>query len=356
MLTLLHARDKVGKTLLAWEMSRAILRNVLFCGEFRVDSGRVVLALLDDPTDLTVSRRDALGLNDCDNLRIVTPTDADLSEPEKFLADFHNVCSEFKPHLIVIDSLYKFAPQGENSMNDTARMGRLMSKFDALAEDLQAAVLLIAHDRKDGSDVAGSHVIRATAKAILHLTKTQRGNDGEEEDDGTRLLTVETKMTAEARFLFRCQGVNKWEYLGRADSASQTRLTKARAAIRSFLATGATGTVKVIAKLLKIREGDARAVLEQMEEEGVAKSEMTAPTGSSRGRKQRVYEAAGLLIPKGGNGLEIQPPLEPASNAACARPTPLQPALDLAGSKFPPQKAANNAGSSDKPVDALVCN
>src|SRR6266481_2308595 len=120
MLTVLHARDKVGKTLLAWEAARAVLQNSLCLGTFTVTPGRVILALLDDPQNLTVQRRDALGLGSCEDLRIVTPLDADLSDPVAFLADFKKACQEFKPSLIVLDALFHFAPSGKDSMNDAA--------------------------------------------------------------------------------------------------------------------------------------------------------------------------------------------------------------------------------------------
>jgi hypothetical protein len=112
MLTVLHACDKVGKTLLAWEIALAVLKKNLLFSTFPTTQGRVVLALLDDPHDLTVQRRDALGLTDCEELRIVTPMDADLSDPLVFLAEFKKECEEFKPNLIVLDALYQFAPPG----------------------------------------------------------------------------------------------------------------------------------------------------------------------------------------------------------------------------------------------------
>ena len=50
-----------------------------------------------------------------------------------------------------------------------------------------------SHLAADGADVAGSHVIRASAKALLHLKRPKR-TDEEEEDDGRRILSVVSKM------------------------------------------------------------------------------------------------------------------------------------------------------------------
>ncbi|HZA22610.1 MAG TPA: AAA family ATPase, partial [Dehalococcoidia bacterium] len=176
------------------------------CGGSPSTVTRGFRVLLDDPVSLTVERRDALGLRNCDDLKIATPDKADLSDSMALLDAIHAQCKAFKPQLIVIDALYLFTPSRQNAGNDSASMGPVMAKLNAIAEALQAAVLLIAHDKKDGSDVAGSHVIRAAVKARLHLTRPQWGGTDEEADDGKRYLTVTTKMTAETKHLLRCQG------------------------------------------------------------------------------------------------------------------------------------------------------
>jgi hypothetical protein len=334
MLTVLHARDKVGKTLLAWEAARAVLQNSLFLGTFAVTHGRVILALLDDPQNLTVQRRDALGLMNCEDLRIVTPLDADLSDPLAFLQDFKEACQLFKPDLIVLDALYQFAPPGKDTMNDVSRMRPIMAEFNALAETLPAAVLLIAHDKKDGSDVAGSHVIRATAKALLHLTKPKWSNEEEEEDDGRRILTMVSKMTGEARHLLRCQGVGAWSYLGRGDSAYQARTTWAQDRVLTWLKEEGEGTAQEIAKAAKIRREDALTALSALEEQGKLSSEMRQSGG--KGRPKRVYFISrdGNKNPKEKDGNKNPTPLEPAKIKGQSDSIFVPSASNLAGTKI----------------------
>jgi hypothetical protein len=334
MLTVLHARDKVGKTLLAWEAARSLLQDSLFLGTFAVTPGRVVLALLDDPHDLTVHRRDALGLTQCENLRIVTPLDADLSDPVAFLADFKKACQEFKPDFLVLDALYQFAPSGKDSMNDAARMRGTMAAFNELAESLPAAVLLIAHDRKDGTDIAGSHVIRATAKALLHLTKPKWSNEEEEEDDGRRILTVVSKMSGEARHLLRCQGVGAWSYLGRGDSAHQARTTWAQDRVLTWLKEGGEDTAQEVAKAAKIRREDALAALSALEEQGQVDSDMCQTGG--KGRPKRVYfiPGPGNKNTKESDGNKNPDPPEPAKIKGQSDGIFVPPASNLAGTKI----------------------
>ncbi|MBI3247313.1 MAG: AAA family ATPase [Deltaproteobacteria bacterium] len=334
MLTVLHAVDKVGKTLLAWEMARAVLLRTLFLNTFATTHGRVVLALLDDPHGLTVQRRDLLGLGDCSDLRIVTPLDADMSDPVAFLSDFRRACEAFKPGLIVLDALYQFAPPGKDSMNDASRMRGIMAEFNRLAETLPAAVVLIAHDKKDGSDVAGSHVIRATAKALLHLAKPKWTKDEEEEDDGRRILTVVSKLTGEARHLLRNQGAGAWMYLGRGDSAQQSRTTWARDRVLTCLRDG-SGTSQDIGKRARIRKEDALTVLTELIEEGSAESELIPRTDGKKGKGRLVYRLKanvltnGTISPKEQNGNNRSETLEPAKINAQVR-LPIVPPLILA--------------------------
>lgn len=350
MLTVLHARDKLGKTLLAWEMADAMLKDHAFLGTFATTPGRVVLALLDDPHDLTVQRRDALGLKDCEALRIVTPLDADLSDPLAFLVEFKSACQEFRPSCIVLDALYQFASPGKDSMNDVSRMRGPMGVFNALAETLPAAVLLIAHDRNDGSDVAGSHVIRASAKALLHLTKPQWSRGEDEEDDGRRILTVTSKMTGEARYLVRLHGVGVWSYLGRGDSARQARMTWAQDRVLTWLKEGGEGTAQEIAKGVRIRREDALAALSVLEEQGLTVSDMRQSGG--KGRPKRVYSVPtpGNGAKKEGDGNKNAPPLEPTILAGQSDSIFVPPAWNQAGTKVDPTKATIDGPLSDSEV------
>jgi DNA-binding transcriptional ArsR family regulator len=346
MLTVLHARDKTGKTLLAWEMARAVLLGTPFLGVFPAQAGRVVLALLDDPAELTVHRVNVCGLSNSADMRIVTPADADLSDPSRFLDEFRDACQSFEPALIIVDALVQFLPAGREAGNDASRMRPVMQKFNALAEELCAAVVLIAHDSKSGGDAAGSYVIRATAKTLLHLTRPRW--DEEEEDDGRRMLIVTSKLSGEARHLLRLEGVGAWTYLGRGDSAREARTTWAKERVLHWLGGGGEGTVQEVAKAIKLRREDVLSALAALEEEGQVVSEQRSPVGGGRGRYKRVYFIpAGNKIPKERVGNKIPEALEPAQNAAQRDSIFVPPAWNLAGTKIDTPKPASNAGCSD---------
>jgi RecA-family ATPase len=80
MLTVLSGKDKAGKTLLALEMVRSVIRGQPFLDQFTVQKGPVIFLALDDPASVTVDRIRQLELDDPTSLlcryapRLPTPT------------------------------------------------------------------------------------------------------------------------------------------------------------------------------------------------------------------------------------------------------------------------------------------
>ena len=207
-------------------------------------------------------------------------------------------------------------------------------------------MLLIAHDKKDGSDVAGSHVIRATAKALLHLTKPKWSKEEEEEeDDGRRILSVVSKMTGEARHLLCCQGVGAWTYLGRGDSAYQARTTWAQDRILMWLKDGGEGTAQEIAKAAKIRKEDTLSALTALMEDGLVESELQPRSDGKKGKGRLVYRLrannpdSGNNSPKGTHGNDRSGSQKPAPNMAQNDIPTVPPAENLAGTIGQAQKS-----------------
>jgi RecA-family ATPase len=62
MVTILSGKDKMGKTLLAWEMAAAVSRGKAFLGQFQTTKADVVVLALDDPAVVTRDRLEQLDL------------------------------------------------------------------------------------------------------------------------------------------------------------------------------------------------------------------------------------------------------------------------------------------------------
>jgi hypothetical protein len=76
----------------------------------------------------------------------------------------------FRPDLIILDTLARVTVGAdENSARD---MGEVVDAVDALRRDLEAAVLLIHHTRKDGGSERGSSALRGAADVMIECKKS----------------------------------------------------------------------------------------------------------------------------------------------------------------------------------------
>lgn len=238
MLAVLSGRDKRGKTLLAQEMARAVLRGAALFGRFSSRSGPVVAAFLDDPLSITLERLDALEIREHGNLFLVHPLRF-TGDALGFLGDLEREAARLDAVLVVVDALYLLAPSSRDAGNDAARMTPLMRRLDRLASVTGAATLVVAHDNKSGADVAGSYVVRAMAKTIFRL-----GLPRQEEDEAgegppktkRRVLSIESKLVPAAALMLELRGVGDWASLG---TPEEVRAKDLKGAIKEFLETTA---------------------------------------------------------------------------------------------------------------------
>jgi hypothetical protein len=296
MLTLLSGRDKIGKTLLAMEMMRAVLRGFRLFGHFRTNPGVVAGFFLDDPEGLTKDRLESLGITKDSGCLISTSQRADLHDPLAFLRHVGHAAVQCCADLVVLDALYLFVPIGQNVANDQARMAPVMGLLNSIAERSGAAVLIIAHDSKNGADVAGSHVIRAAAKNILRLTLPTTAVEDPDEGPTTpqRVLRLESKLIPATAYALELRGVGDWLFRG---NPREARTGIVRDEVEKYLAAGAEGTGTEIAEALDRRRVDVEAALRVLIAEGKVVCE--GQGSSSRGRPRGIYRAVRVSVPRG---------------------------------------------------------
>jgi hypothetical protein len=289
MLHVLSGKDKRGKTLLALEIGRAVLRGAQLFGQFPARSGPVMAALLDDPLGLTLARLDQLGVRgSIDDFYAVDPTQ--VTDPRMVLDRLAQEAPAIKPVLVILDALYLFLPGGNNAGNDAASMRPLMVRLNHLVEETGAAVLVVAHDNKSGSDVAGSYVVRAMAKAVLRLTVPREQQEEDEPDEPTtnrRVLSLESKLVAASAHLLELHGAGDWRRLG---DPKTVRVDDLRTAVRRLLVEKKfTGTAEEIAQKVGKRRDRVDTVLADLVAEGTV-CESEQHTGKP-GRPPHVYRA-----------------------------------------------------------------
>lgn len=296
MLGILSGKDKRGKTLLGVEMAKALLLGEPFLGVFPTSlNGTVAAFLLDDPDSLTIQRLKDAGIYHHPRLFLCTASRVDLSDPKKALADMLTEVKRVGADFVLVDALYQFIPTtGRDADKDPSRIGPVMAAFNRMTTDTGTTVLLIAHDTKAGGDVAGSYVIRASAKVILRLMLPKQ--DEEPEDDGPltpdRVLRVESKLTASQAWRLEILGDREryegWAYHGTTTEAN----TKATyTAVETHLKEHKTKhfTVPELARELRKRDQAVRGALTVLEKGGQVKCH-TASAERKRGRPTTEFQ------------------------------------------------------------------
>ena len=266
-LTLLAGKDKVGKTLFAMEMIRAVMEGSPLLGQFAAVQGDVIALLLDDPPGLVRERLvGKLGLGD-DGLLVATHLDADTEHPRRLLDALAEEAVARRPAFIILDALYVLL-KGPEQLHKAGEMIPLMRRLDRIAEESGAAVVLVHHPRKSDEDPAGSFVIRASAKSILRLSRPS-----EKDDDGhgglsnktLRLLRVEGKFLPEAIYTLDFTGPGEWRLLG---EASAVRREDLEASVETAVSSHPGLRSEDLAERLSRRREDVDRALTRLAKEG----------------------------------------------------------------------------------------
>jgi len=293
MLAILSGRDKLGKTLLALEMVKAVLLRQPFLDAFAVDGGgRVAAYLLDDPDSLTIDRLKALGIYDHPDLHVCTASRADLRDAGAILEDMVAEVKRVGAGFVVVDALYLFVPPGRESGNDVARMRPVMLALNRLAQETGATVLLIAHDNKSGVDVAGSYIIRASAKAILRLSLPKSAVEDDEDGPQTayRVLRTETKMGPARSWTLEILGTpDKYKGWRCHGTTTEAKASETYRLVIACLEDKEPRTVAEIAAVIRRREQEVRDAVDKLVGEGKVEAIKGPPSGK-KGRPSTRYQ------------------------------------------------------------------
>jgi putative DNA primase/helicase len=270
--TLLYGKDKLGKTLLAMEMAKAIQAGIPFLGHFPVTQGSGMYLFMDDPAGLTYDRLiNQLHFTD-EGVQIATHLDTP-DDPRELLTQLANAVATHKPDFVILDALYVLL-WGADQLHSVDGMKNIMRTLDKMAEQHGCAVLVIHHPRKKDHEAAGSFVIRAIAKSIIGLRPGLEIMD--------RHLLVEGKFAAEARYYLRLEDGPSWVFGGQADAAEYK--TVEREVVDLVMEESGTLTTLDISKRLKRKEATVRTICNQQLEKGIFRKEVLASGKPGRSR------------------------------------------------------------------------
>jgi hypothetical protein len=178
-LIILSAKPKVGKTLLATQLALETLTGKSFLGE-SVRQGKVLYVTSDESIKSMARRLKACGFDAIPhNLRgnFTALTSFDITNQSRLQAK----CQEFKPDLVILDSLTSISRKSGISEND-AEFARPIYQLRDLLASVNASGVLIHHDNKSkeakGIDkMSGTGRIAAAAWGIWQLSIDPQDSD-----------------------------------------------------------------------------------------------------------------------------------------------------------------------------------
>ena len=269
MLAALGGKDGMGKTQLGMEIIKCTLTGEKLFGRFAVQQGPVYALFIDDPEFLVRARLATLGILDHPDLHVATENDVDMSHPREMLAQLVAVLKAATPQpiFVFVDALYLFIPSGGqgDQGNSAGAMAPVIEAFNQVARETGAALLLVAHDNKAGSDLAGSYAIRAGLKAILRVMLppeiARRVAQGDEEarETSERVLQLNKLKTGRpASWYLRLEDQGRWTFHGGA--TAYRRATLPDRVLEYLRGCEKDATVEEIAKGLHARPSDVRPV------------------------------------------------------------------------------------------------
>jgi hypothetical protein len=297
MLGALGGKDGMGKTLFGMQIIKSVLTGEKLFDRFAVQQGPVYALFLDDPEFLVRERLAAMDILDHPHLHVATENDVDMTDPKAMLTSLIALlkAAEPRPIFIFVDALYLFIPSGgaSDQGNSAGAMGPVIEAFNRVTRETGSALLLVAHDNKAGSDIAGSYAIRAGLKSVLRVLfppaiakKIAKGDEEARETPERMLQLNKLKTGRPASWYLRLDGPGQWMFHG--DARAYRKATLPGRVIESLWGRGES-TVEEIAKDLRARPAEVRAACVTLYlADRITKAERPREDGNP-GREATVY-------------------------------------------------------------------
>ncbi len=168
-LSFLYAAPKVGKSLTARTLGRAVALGERWLGRAVQQGGVVYLALEEMPVDVQEHFQQMA-------LPATAPVELVFErEPEETFRKLAQLIDTLHPSLVIVDTLIQLVPIGD--INDYARTARALQPLLALTRRSNAHVLCLHHARKRGGSYGaeglGSQALSGTVDVILSLKREE---------------------------------------------------------------------------------------------------------------------------------------------------------------------------------------
>ncbi len=281
---LLTAETKTGKTLLAFDLARAVATGGTFLGQ-QAMRGPVLLALADDPPIL--SRKRLRALRGCPDVYVSidrwTPTTSEA---------IGQAVADICPALVVVDTLVKAVSSIKGDENDSSTMDAIMEAFSAWSGNEKTTVILIHHLNRTGT-ARGSSAIGGAAPFELRLERIRDDDEDQASDEGEKLvkLSWNWKLEPIEPMMLTYRG-DRFEMRGTPAEAQHNKLVTA---IERLVRDVPGLRSSEIAQELKARKQQMTDLLHALREQGRLEARKQPPQGL--GRPALLWFIAGGMVP-----------------------------------------------------------
>lgn len=245
-LTVLYGPPKIGKTFLvnewvhamasgvSWEGHRTIPIRVLYC------PAEGYRTLGERGKALRMTR----GYGDIPNLAYL-PASRHLYSKDKWtdpLLILVKALDEFRPHLVVLDTLSRHMPGG--AVDDNADVNMVVSRIDTMREAFDTSFMLIHHTRKDNSDFLGAITLYGSADMMIQI----RPHDERKFSIHVEGKDVEPRTLAENYHVVGVKDLPGWAVV----ESTAAGLSQKQQQVFSLIADGGPITGKELQEKLKM--------------------------------------------------------------------------------------------------------
>ncbi len=282
---LLTADSKTGKTLLAFDLARAVSTGGIFLGQ-QAMTGAVILALADDPPAL--SRKRLRALAGCPDVYVSIDRWTPITR-EAISQAVADMC----PALVVIDTLVKAISSVGGDENDSSSMDAIMEAFSSWSSNEKTTVILIHHLNRGGT-ARGSTAIVSAAPFEMRLERVKQ-DDEDDSDQGERLvkLSWDWKLEPVEPMMLTYRG-DCFEMRG---SPAQAQHNKLVAAALRFIGDIPGRTSTDIARAMKARIKTVTDLLHTLREQNRLEARIRLPEG--KGRPSLLWFITGSYVSDG---------------------------------------------------------
>jgi hypothetical protein len=203
-ITLLHGREKLGKSTLSAQIAAALTRGGEFLGR-PVRRTFVVWIAADEPMQDAAKRLREFGADE----RSVLIVDGRRG-PQELRAELKKAAgyADGLDLVVVIDTLAELVSPMITSENDSAPMIKALRQYVEVIRAASAACILVHHSNKSGSDYRGSQAIGGIVDAVAQFREryaakadpTAPPQEAEGEFDTRRVLEVRSRWAAQQKW------------------------------------------------------------------------------------------------------------------------------------------------------------